>query len=269
MTSDALLISQDGQVLRVILNRPQRLNALSGPLIRELRDLFSGLYSRRDVRVVLLGGEGSTFCAGLDLKDLASGEQGRMANATENLLGQRAFAEVIIAMRRCPQPIIAMIDGAASGAGFALALASDVRIVTPSARMNAAFIRIGLSACDLGVSYLLPRHVGTSVAAEYLLTGRFIGADRALQLGLVSQVVPRERLESEAELYARDMLRATPLGLALTKETLNLTIDAPSLEAATSIENRNQLLCAASEDFREGVSAFLERRQPNYPSLAQ
>ena len=167
-------------------------------------------------------------------------------------------------MRRCPQPIIACVDGAASGGGFALALASDVRIATPTTRMNAAFIRIGLSACDIGVSYFLPRMVGSSVAAEYMLTGRFIDAERAYQLGLVSRVVAPEAMQAEAQSFAADMLHATPLGLRLTKEALNHAIDAQGLEATIAMEDRNQILASLDGDFGEGVAAFLEKRPPRY-----
>ncbi len=167
-------------------------------------------------------------------------------------------------MRRCPQPIIACVDGAAAGGGFALALASDVRIATPRMRMNAAFIRIGLSACDIGVSYFLPRMVGSSVAAEYMLTGRFIDAERAYQLGLVSRIVSPEALAAEAQGFVDDMLHATPLGLRLTKEALNHAIDAGGLEAVIAMEDRNQILASSDGDFQEGVQAFLEKRRPQY-----
>ena len=143
-------------------------------------------------------------------------------------------------------------------------LVCDVRLATPDARMNAAFIRLGLSACDIGVSYFLPRMVGSSVAAEYMLTGRFIDADRALALGLVSRVAALPELQAEAAALAADMLRATPLGLRLTKDALNLAIDAPGLEAAIAIEDRNQVLCTQGENFAEGVAAFLEKRAPRY-----
>lgn len=167
-------------------------------------------------------------------------------------------------MRRCPQPIIACVNGAAAGGGFALALASDVRLATPDVRMNAAFIRIGLSACDIGVSYFLPRMVGSSVAAEYMLTGRFITAERAYQLGLVSRVVEPEQMQAEAQGFVDDMLHATPLGLRLTKEALNHAIDAQGLEAAIAMEDRNQILASSDGDFQEGVAAFLQKRKPNY-----
>lgn len=257
-----LELRQDGEIVWATMNRPDRLNALSRNLVTELREFFVGLYWRRDVRVVVLQGAGKAFCAGLDLKERGDPQAPRSIGA--GLTRQREISEIVIAMRRCPQPIIACVNGAAAGGGFALALASDVRIVTPDLRMNAAFIRIGLSACDIGVSYFLPRMVGSSVAAEYMLTGRFIDADRAYQLGLVSRIVERERLEGEAHAFADDMLYATPLGLRLTKEALNHAIDAQGLEAAIAMEDRNQILASSDGDFQEGVQAFLEKRKPQY-----
>lgn len=252
----------EGDIAFATMNRPDRLNALNPKLVDELRDFFVGLYWRRDVRVVVLRGAGKAFCAGLDLKDRGGDNADRSVGA--GLTGQRKISEIVMAMRRCPQPIIACVDGAAAGGGFALALASDVRIATPSLKMNAAFIRIGLSACDIGVSYFLPRMVGSSVAAEYMLTGRFITAERAYQLGLVSKIVEASELETEARSFAADMLHATPLGLRLTKEALNHAIDANGLEAAIAMEDRNQILCAQDGDFGEGVRAFLEKRTPVY-----
>jgi enoyl-CoA hydratase len=243
------------------MNRPERLNALNRRLVEELRDLFVGLYWRHEVRVVVLTGAGGAFCAGLDLKERDNSGSGGVGNG---LVRQRQISEIVIAMRRCPQPIVALVDGAASGGGFALALASDVRIATPTLKMNAAFIRIGLSACDIGVSYFLPRMLGSSVAAELMLTGRFLGAERARSLGLVSAVVEPSELAAEGEKLVEEMLLTTPLGLRLTKECLNHAIDAQGLEAAIAMEDRNQILCAQGEDFSEGVRAFLEKRPPVY-----
>ncbi len=203
-------------------------------------------------------GAGRAFCAGLDIKARGEGETPFGAG-----FGFQGFlADVYIKMRRCPQPIIALVQGAAAGGGFAFALAADVRIAAESARMNAAFIRLGLSACDMGVSYFLPRIVGLGVASELMLTGRFINAQRALAVGLVSEVVPEGRLEAAVQPYLDEMLTTSPMGLRLTKEGLALATDAPSLEAAMAIENRNQVLCSRSEDFAEGMRAFLEKRAP-------
>jgi enoyl-CoA hydratase len=262
MDYQTLAIRHEGSALWVTLNRPQALNAMSRQLVEEVRHLFTELYWRRDVRVVVLTGAGKAFCAGLDLKER---DGANAARTVENSLDeQRKIAEIVIAMRRCPQPIIALVNGAASGGGFAMALASDVRIATPETRMNAAFIRIGLSACDIGVSYFLPRMVGSSVAAEYMLTGRFIDAERARELGLVSRVVPRDQLEAEGRALVEDMLHATPLGLRLTKEALNHAVDAGSLEAVIAMEDRNQVLTSRDDNFKEGVRAFLEKRKPDY-----
>lgn len=261
---DHLKIEQQGQALWVTINRPDSLNALSRQLVHDLRDLFTGLFWRRDVRVVVLQGAGKAFCAGLDLKEH---DPEALRGVGEQLTAQRQIAEIVVAMRRCPQPIIACVNGAAAGGGFALALAADIRLATPKTRMNAAFIRIGLSACDIGVSYFLPRMVGSSVAAEYMLTGRFIDADRARELGLVSRVVAPESLRDEAQAFVDDMLHATPLGLRLTKDALNHAIDANGLEAAIAMEDRNQILCSLDGNFAEGVQAFREKRSPNYQDL--
>ncbi|HZZ36761.1 MAG TPA: enoyl-CoA hydratase-related protein, partial [Caulobacteraceae bacterium] len=244
MDYEHLTIETRGEALWVTMNRPERLNALNRRLVEELRDLFVGLYWRHEVRVVVLRGAGANFCAGLDLKERDNSGGSGPGNG---LIRQRQISEIVIAMRRCPQPIIALVDGAAAGGGFAIALACDVRLATPTLKMNAAFIRIGLSACDIGVSYFLPRMVGSSVAAELMLTGRFIHAERALSLGLVSAVVPDEAMRPEAQKLVDEMLLTTPLGLRLTKECLNHSIDAQGLEAAIAMEDRNQILCAQSE----------------------
>ena len=260
--SEHLIIEQNGAVVTATMNRPERLNALNTGLVTELREFFADLYWRRDVRVVVLRGAGANFCAGLDLKDRSNTSVAR--GTAGGLDSQRSISEIVMAMRRCPQPIISVVQGAASGGGFALALASDVRIATPTTRMNAAFIRIGLSACDIGVSYFLPRMVGASVAAEYMLTGRFIDAARAHQLGLVSAILDGKAIDEAVAGYVKDMLHATPLGLRLTKECLNHAIDAQGLEAAIAMEDRNQILCAQDANFAEGVAAFLEKREPKY-----
>jgi len=255
-----LKASVDGAVLRLTLDRPEISNALNEAMVEELRDLFQTLYWRHDIRVVLLDANGRNFCAGLDLTERSGG----LATTAEALVGQRRISQIVVAMRRCPQPIVALLNGAASGGGFAIALAADVRLAAPTARMNAAFIRVGLSACDIGVSYFLPRMVGASVAAEYMLTGRFMSAERAAQLGLVSQIVEADGLLGAGEAMVNDMLHATPLGLRLTKEALGFAIDANSLEAVIAIEDRNQVLSSQSDDFAEGVAAFRQKRRPTY-----
>lgn len=251
-----------GPVHWLTLNRPDTLNAINHRMVGELADYFGGLYHDRSCRIVVMKGEGRAFCAGLDVKDRSSGNEAQPFGGGFGFQGY--LADVYIKMRRCPQPIITLVQGPACGGGFAFALASDVRIGGESLKMNAAFIKLGLSACDMGVSYFLPRLVGVSVASELMLTGRFIHAQRALAVGLVSEVVPDDQLEAAAGPYIEEMLAASPMGLRLTKEGLNMAVDAPSLEAAMAIENRNQVLCSATEDFREGMRAFLEKRKPEY-----
>lgn len=260
---ECISVSSQNGLLSVVLNRPEVLNAMNRVMVSELRHLFQALYWERDVRVVHLSAKGRAFCAGLDLKE-SSLSSGGTKDMEALLDRQRMIAEIYVAMRRCPQPIVCSIQGAASGGGFALALASDIRVMTEDARMNAAFIRIGLSACDMGVSYFLPRMIGTSVASEYMLTGRFISSARAYDLGLANRVVPVGDLDRESLDFAADMLRATPLGLRLTKDALTHSIDASGLEAIMAIEDRNQMLALQDADFSEGVAAFLEKREPDY-----
>ncbi len=262
---ETIRIEQDGAVDWLILNRPEALNAINTQMVTDLRDYFGGLAENTDTRVVVMRGEGRAFCAGLDIKqagDMVDSDGHRPVGYGWGFQGY--LADVYIAMRRCPQPIISLIQGPACGGGFAFVLASDIRVAAESARMNAAFIRIGLSACDMGTSYFLPRLVGTSLASELMLTGRFINAQRALTSGLVSEVVPDDQLKNAAQPYLQEMLTTSPMGLRLTKEGLNMAIDANSLESAMAIENRNQILCSGTEDAKEGMRAFIEKRDPVY-----
>ncbi len=269
MSNSPVAIEHRAGVDWVTLNRPDSLNALDPGMIETLGDYFDGLAEQRDSRVVVLRGAGRAFCAGLDLKAELQQFQARggPASVPETLRSQRRIADIVMRMRRCPQPIIALIQGAASGGGFAMALAADIRIAARNARMNCAFIKLGLGGCDIGSSYFLPRLVGVSVASELILTGRFIDAERALRVGLVSEVVDEEALEAAADPYVEAMLHASPLGLSLSKECLNVSVDAGSLEAVIAMEDRNQVLCTRSPDFAEGVQAFLEKRKPVYRNL--
>ncbi|MEQ9003910.1 MAG: enoyl-CoA hydratase/isomerase family protein, partial [Pseudomonadales bacterium] len=224
---ETLEVTKEGAIDWLTLNRPQALNAMSRTMMLELQHYFGELYTDHSVRVVILRGAGRGFCAGLDLKEDRSSEPG---GAVAGLRVQRRVSEIVMRMRRAPQPIISLIHGPASGGGFALALASDIRLAGPKARMNAAFIRIGLSACDVGVSYFLPRLVGSAVASELLLTGRFIDAERARAIGLVSDVVADDALEQAGRAMAQEILGNSPVGVRLTKECLNMSVDAGSLE---------------------------------------
>lgn len=262
---ETLLLEEQGAVDWLTLNRPDSLNALNPTMVSELTEYFRNLAARPDRRIVVLRGAGRAFCAGLDIKASGNAEEAlKQGTVQEGLVSQRAIAEIYLAMRRCPQPIVALISGAACGGGFSLALASDIRIADSTARMNCAYIRIGLGGCDMGSSYFLPRLVGSSLAAELILTGKFISAQRSLDLGLVSQVVEPGQLEAAVEEDLQLMLTNSPLGLRLSKEALNINIDIGSLEAAIALEDRNQILCAQTADAQEGMAAFAQRRAPEY-----
>jgi enoyl-CoA hydratase/carnithine racemase len=262
MTYADLIVETYGAVEVVTLNRPHALNALSVELVGELSDYLHGLNRRPACRVVLLRGAGRAFCAGLDIKKHADPTNESAMPRTWRV--QTALGEVIRAMRSVPQPFIGLGHGAACGGGFSLLLACDVRYGAPSLRMNAAYIKIGLGGADIGSSYFLPRLVGASLAAELLLTGRFIHADRALALGLLSAVEPEEQLLATGLALADEMLSNSPYGLALTKQALNLNIDAPSIEAAFALEDRQQVMLSSTEDHHEAMTAFIEKRAPVY-----
>lgn len=262
MSEAPVLIERRNAIEIVTLNRPERLNAMNEPLIDALLEYFTGLPARTDVRVVILRAEGRAFCAGLDLGGWGIDET--MGPVHHIWRTQRKIASVMQAMRKCPQPVIAAAQGPACGGGFSLLLASDVRYGAPDLRMNAAYIKIGLGGCDMGASYFLPRLVGSSVASEYLLTGRFMNAEKAVACGLVSEIVPHEELTAKALALAEEMLLTSPMGLRLTKDALNLNIDAASMEHAFAIEDRQQALLGQTADANEARIAFLEKRRPEY-----
>ena len=258
MDEQPITIEARGAIEVVSLNRPDRLNAMNEPLIAGLLEYFTALRDRPGVRVVVLRAVGRAFCAGLDLtgwpRDPDAGPVHQVWRT------QRMIAAVMQAMRRCPQPIIAAAQGPACGGGFSLLLASDVRYGAPDLRMNAAYIKIGLGGCDMGASYFLPRLVGSSVASEYLLTGRFMSSAKALACGLVSEIVPHEDLLPKALSLAAEMLQTAPLSLRLTKDALNLNIDAGSMEHAFALEDRQQVMLSGTADTVEARAAFFEKR---------
>lgn len=260
--ADPIRITSRGAVETVTLSRPEALNAMDEPMTLALQDYFRTLADRQQVRVVILAAEGRAFCAGLDLKGWAPREnEGAVHGGWRT---QRAIATVMQLMRSCPQPIIACAQGAACGGGMSLLLASDVRYCTPDFRMNAAYIRIGLGGCDMGSSYFLPRLVGGSLASEMILSGRFIGAERALTAGLVSEIADQGEIMGLAQALADDMLLASPMGLRLSKDVLNRNIDAPGFEAALALEDRQQIMFSMTEDYAEARRAFGEKRAPEY-----
>lgn len=245
-------------VKMITLNRPQALNAMTGNMINELLDVLDRLYTDRQTRVVLLTGSGRGFCGGLDLHFFTEFVDSTRDKALpEFWYFQKRFADIFQAMRAIPQPIIAAVNGPAAGGGFSLAMASDIRICEPKSKFIAAYINIGLSACDLGCSYFLPRLVGMSRSSDIMLTGRQVLAEEADKIGLVSKIVPFEQLIPAAMEYANVMLEKSFFGLSLTKELINSGTDANGLADQILKENRNQTLCSAfGNDMDKRIKAF-------------
>jgi enoyl-CoA hydratase len=235
-----------------------------------------------DCRVIILKGKGRAFCAGLDLKEMNVLNTKRKPEEYKKfyyldipevlknrIYFQSRLSRVIVKMRKVSQPIIAIIHGPATGGGFALALASDIRIAGEMARFNNAFIKLGLSGSDVGTSYFLPRLIGLSRATEILYSGRFVNAAEAEQIGLVFKIVKgdQKKLLKAALEVAEELLAKSPLGLRMTKEAINLSQDSPSLETLIQLENRAQMITSTSSDVLEGMLAFFEKRKPKYPKL--
>lgn len=235
-TQEILEVRKTGALEEVILNRPDRLNALNQPLTDALLGYFNGKRRDADTRVILISGAGRAFCSGADLK--AAGQPDRLRDGPN---GDWVLRDVLKTMRACPQPIIALVHGAAAGGGLAIALAADVIVAGESAMFHPAFIKIGLSGSELGVSWRLQRTIGLSRAREMLLTGRPMSAMEALQCGLVSKVTPDAELRAHGLGLAEDMLRAAPDALRISKRTFDATLEIGSYDAALELEERGQI----------------------------
>lgn len=258
------------------LNRPSRLNAMSRQLIDELHDALDRVDADPDARVLVLTGEGRGFCAGLDLADLAlnnsekppadrsDSERRRPGRVQQGLAFQQRIAALVPKLRGLRIPVVAAVNGAASGGGLALALASDVRVAARSARFNVAFVRIGLSGCDIGVSWLLPRWIGASRAFELMLTGRIVESEEADRLGLVTKVVEDDELMAAAFATASAICANSPMGIWMTKEVMWSNLETGSLQAGIDLENRTQILTSFTEDTAEAVDSFLSKRPPSF-----
>jgi enoyl-CoA hydratase/carnithine racemase len=265
------------------LNRPDKLNALNFQMIEDLHKIFDHLMVTLDCRVLILKASGRAFCAGLDLKDSTVLQSKKKPEELKEkfffirapdkdtikakIYTQARASQLIVKMRKISQPIITMIQGAATGAGFTLALASDIRIAGKNGKLANSFINLGFSGSDLASSYHLPRLIGMSRAAEILYTGRFVDAEEAQRIGLVLKVVEGndDKLFAAAIQIAENLLTKSPLGLRMTKEAINISLDSPSLDTIMQIENRTQMLCSTSADLLEGINAFFEKRKPKYP----
>jgi enoyl-CoA hydratase/carnithine racemase len=245
----------------ITLNRPERLNALTFEVYRELTDTFAALRDEREVRAVVITGAGRAFCSGGDVRDII-GEL--FARDMQGLLDfTRMTCELVRNIRSLPKPVIASLNGTTAGAGACIALAADIRIASPAAKIAFLFVRVGLSGADMGAAYLLPRIVGLAKATEMLYTGDFVSAEEAERIGLYNRVVAAEELAKRTHELAARLAAGPSFALMMTKEMLNRELDI-SLETALEWEAQAQSLCMQHPDYREAYEAFVEKREPNF-----
>jgi 2-(1,2-epoxy-1,2-dihydrophenyl)acetyl-CoA isomerase len=253
-----LVYDQRDGVATITLNRPDAFNALTRDLNRELREALANTAADDSVRVVVLTGEGRAFSSGQDLRQMEGGDPAEVVKDTLN----NSYAPMIMAMRQLPKPIVGAINGVAAGAGMSLALATDVRIASEKASFMQAFSRVGLVP-DAGSNYFLPKLVGLPRALELAWTARRVGAEEALQIGLVNSVVPADELGTAAHELAAKLAAGPALAIALTKQAM-MAADDSSLAQVLALEAELQSRCIVTDDFAEGVSAFLEKREPRF-----
>jgi enoyl-CoA hydratase/carnithine racemase len=253
--------SSDGKVATITLDRPERRNPLTFDAYAELRDLFRALALATDVKVVVITGSDGHFCSGGDVHDII-GPLTRMA-MPELLAFTRMTGDVVLAMRTCPQPIVAAVDGTCAGAGAMIALASDIRIGTPAARTAFLFVRVGLAGCDMGACALLPRVIGQGRAAELLYTGRVMTSGEAEAWGFFNRVVASADLAAEAAAEARTLASGPTFAHAMTKTLLH---QAWAMDLATAIEAeaQAQAICMQTADFRRAYDAFVAKTAPTF-----
>jgi enoyl-CoA hydratase len=256
------------EVAVVTLNNPDRLNALSFAMVDEIHAALDEIGRDNTCRVVVLTGAGRGFCPGLDLSQIeGSSTSAGTTGPRAGMLSQEHIADLPIRIRRLQQPVIAAVNGAAYGGGFALALACDIRIASSSAAFCSQFIKVGIGGCDIGISYTLPRLIGASRAFELLLTARKVDAAEAKEIGIVSDVVDGAVLDRALEL-AGMICEYSPFGVMMTKEVMWANLDAPSIEAAIHLENRTQILASTGGEVMEAAMAFREGRKPDWSRVS-
>jgi enoyl-CoA hydratase len=252
-------------VVVVTMNRPHKLNALGVGMVDQMHEAIDDLASSKHVRAVVLTGAGRAFSAGADLTDQNN-------PALNDVSGIFALQEKMISLHekihRIRPPVVAAINGIAVGGGFSLSLACDIRYATSGARFGEVFINIGISGCDMGTSYFLPRLVGASRAAELMLTGRIFDAEEAQNMGLVLDVVEDGSVVERALQTCRQIANHSPMAVWMTKETMWQNIDAPSVRHAMDLESRTQVMCSQTGDTVEAVAAFTEKRAPTWKPLS-
>jgi enoyl-CoA hydratase/carnithine racemase len=249
------------QVARITLDRPDRLNALTFEVYAELRDLFARLDTEPGVRAVVLTGSGRAFCSGGDVEDIIGALFARDAAGLREFT--RMTCDLVLNIRRCRRPVIAALNGTVAGAGAVIAAACDVRIASETAKIAFLFVRVGLSGADMGASWLLPRLVGHGRATEMLMTGDFVDARRAHEIGLYQAVVPVDRVVTEATALAERLARGPAEALAVTKRALDAEW-ALDFETALAHEADVQAALMEQPDFREAYEAFRAKREPKF-----
>jgi enoyl-CoA hydratase len=266
--NDSVLLSNPVPgVTLVTLNRPERLNAMHTDLVQSLHNALNVIDIDPACRVVILTGAGDAFCAGLDLTGYGvppTVPPGESGSVQRSMATQKHIASLIPRLREIRQPIIAAVNGAAAGGGLALVLGSDIRIGTTSARFAVSFVKVGISACDIGTSWLLPKIVGVGRAHELMLTGRTIGSTEAADIGLILEVVPPDELLERCLAVATLIMQNSPYGVWMTKETMWAALEIPGLAAAIAMENRTQVMSLQTGDFLEAADAFLTKRSPRW-----
>jgi len=261
MSQDLLEVVKDG-VATLTMNRPDRLNALSGPMLDAMLEALPRLASDPDVGVVVLTGAGRGFCAGGDVKAMAEGREMAGDTLEERAQGLRSKMETSHWLHEMPKPTIAMVRGAAAGAGLSLALACDLRIAGESAKFGTAFARVGYSG-DFGGSYYLTKLVGTAKARELYYTADLIDAKQALALGLVNRVVPDDRLEEETLALAGKIARGPRIAHRYMKRNLNAA-ESGTLKELLDLEAWHHTRTGQTDDHREATKAFVEKREPTF-----
>jgi enoyl-CoA hydratase len=247
------------------LNRPEQLNAMTAELCQGLHDELGAAAADRSCRVVVLTGSGRAFCAGLDLHGYGSPPGNDGTDPARDRLGnQEHMSRLVLGLRRLPQPVIAAVNGPAAGLGFALTLGCDIRFAAHDAVFRAAFLNIGVSNCDMGTSWLLPRLIGASRAHEMMLTGRRVSAEEALRIGLVADVVDGSALLERALEAAGQIAALAPWGVRLTKQGMWTALEIPSEQAAIEFEDRQQIMSTFGSAPPEAVAAFLEKRPASF-----
>ena len=253
MAYEQIILEREGPIAILTLYQPEKLNALSGQMSAEIGLATEELQADREIRAVIMTGAGRGFCSGADLTSMGGSHQ----RAKTEVMGG-----VVMQIRGLNKPVIAAINGVAAGAGFGLALASDIMIASESARFSSIFIKRALVP-DYGVSYFLPRWVGLHKAIEMVYTGDMVDAQEAYRIGLVSKVVPADQLMATAKELAQRLAASAPLAIQMCKPIMYMSLDN-NLDLQLHREHWSQIICLASDDFKESVQAFFEKRDPKF-----